>query len=1107
MQGPLDTRSGARMGRWTRMHWCLDLEAGTLQSSCLEGDGGQVDPATAAAAHEVRLLEKLQLNPDKCELTFRKGSCVFRLRAQSEEEAREWFEKLKLGGAAPGDQGPVDEPEGPHEPAREPGSLLAALMASNSLKNWEPGEEPPTAVYRRLYDEHKDRQQRLQLRREALDLQEAEQLEQDKRAAWKTAVSPRCEMDAQRAAERCMEWGLQKQRELYEKQVLEAYRSVEETRSFQARPLPSSSMRRSGSEGAVGWSRARGADCSVEDRLASWQGARNAGLEKRRLQQREEADRLQRPLPAPPDWRAQARADAARSGWRPPRGGRGPEAAPAEPPGPPRGRPPPTAAQQRRADAARSAARRARAAEAASEAVPGGPAVAAAAAAAACSPPARGGGAQRRASAAASPRAAAAAASPRPSARPGGLLAVPPLRVPVAAGSAPSRCTASGRASPSAPSARSAADSAASERSGAYRTDATLAAVLGAVRHRLPDFDDASLRKECDELHEALVAAQGILREAHEKCRLSEGAMALAEVPAQRVFRDVLLPERVQSMEPDVVVQNETDLDELLASAAHAQAEILRALGSTVAADRPASSPPKGGKIYRPLGGLASFAYNPGIKTKSAAAVKALVRYGAMEDRTRRHQHLMDLARLESVKRLFEVVRIRNLFKEPGRLGHRHIEVLVCVGVRDPLIPGELMPHICELRLETVEHYAAREKSWPLIDFFCKRLGAAVLEVQPQEVSLARDAIEYIALGTLTEPPERACARMLRRRIASVFGSTTCGWRQLLGGKRLVDFEHFSKACRILNCLGQPSDYWIALNPGLGDRLSLFEARFFRRLALLRGTHARPDCRDAGALFRCALGLAGVGAPSRVGRFDFRALARPLGIDRDEADLLFKCLCQDGGRPGPGARRHRVAAQAALQRAGGAPGAPAARAAGLGSRLAGLAGLRPALGAAQRLLLRGLGTPACAGTASTAVGPPPRAAASSWTLRPQRAPGPLQRPRRGLQLLRRAHGAPGLHGRRGGPRRARRLPRPGPPGSEREKRQLRQRHRGGGERPARAVAGEGLARRSCGCGPRRLRRLFLNARRRSEGGADVVVGGWRCTVDAPAARRSLQDAF
>ncbi|CAK0810845.1 unnamed protein product, partial [Prorocentrum cordatum] len=77
---------------------------------------------------------------------------------------------------------------------------------------------------------------------------------------------------------------------------------------------------------------------------------------------------------------------------------------------------------------------------------------------------------------------------------------------------------------------------------------------------------------------------------------------------------------------------------------------------------------------------MALFAYNPGVKPRAAAEVKALASYGPAEG-GRRHRHLLDLARLslvfgscemlqlglDSVLRQFKVLGVRNLFRCPSR--------------------------------------------------------------------------------------------------------------------------------------------------------------------------------------------------------------------------------------------------------------------------------------------------------------------------------------------------------------------------------------------------------------------------------------------------------
>ncbi|CAK0810840.1 unnamed protein product [Prorocentrum cordatum] len=130
-----------------------------------------------------------------------------------------------------------------------------------------------------------------------------------------------------------------------------------------------------------------------------------------------------------------------------------------------------------------------------------------------------------------------------------------------------------------------------------------------------------------------------------------------------------------RSLEPNPVRQLEHDLDDLLDSARQAQEQLQALVAPSQGAWPPGQVAEKPEAFP-----MALFAYNPGVKPRAAAEVKALASYGPAEG-GRRHRHLLDLARLslvfgscemlqlglDSVLRQFKVLGVRNLFRCPSR--------------------------------------------------------------------------------------------------------------------------------------------------------------------------------------------------------------------------------------------------------------------------------------------------------------------------------------------------------------------------------------------------------------------------------------------------------
>merc|ERR1719399_2775015 len=156
---------------------------------------------------------------------------------------------------------------------------------------------------------------------------------------------------------------------------------------------------------------------------------------------------------------------------------------------------------------------------------------------------------------------------------------------------------------------------------------------------------------------------------------------------------------------------------------------------------------------------IAHYAYDPGVKSRVAARTKAFVRYGPTEG-PRRHRHLLDVARLklvfsscemlqaglDQILRRFEVVDVRNFFATPGRLGVRYVEVLVVVHVeRDP---GDMIPHVCELRLEELCFNKSQEVARPHMEELYQQLQR-IYDVAHKDVS----AIQYLVHMVLQNLP------------------------------------------------------------------------------------------------------------------------------------------------------------------------------------------------------------------------------------------------------------------------------------------------------------------------------------------------------------------
>eukprot|EP00933_Yihiella_yeosuensis_P080212 TRINITY_DN93614_c0_g1_i1.p1 TRINITY_DN93614_c0_g1~~TRINITY_DN93614_c0_g1_i1.p1 ORF type:complete len:736 (+),score=171.92 TRINITY_DN93614_c0_g1_i1:298-2208(+) len=307
---------------------------------------------------------------------------------------------------------------------------------------------------------------------------------------------------------------------------------------------------------------------------------------------------------------------------------------------------------------------------------------------------------------------------------------------------------------------------------------------------------------------------------------------------------------------------------------------------------------------------MALFAYNPGVKSPEAAKIKALVRYGPAEG-TRRHRHLLDLARLslvfassdlllaglETMTGQFEVVDVRNSFRLPSKSGLRMVEVLLIVEVdmEDGRPPT---PFVCEVRLEEHSFWKARQRAEvhlnELMSHMSKHYSSAVR---------VPGTVEYVARWSLDSPADSHNCRIMRRHCVRHFGSSVGAWRRAFGNNRLVSFSQFRDICKELKCREHATEYWQELDSGRGGCVSLFELdpeavalleKLFCRVLALCDVKS-PDDIDIDSMWQR---LTFCVRPQKEGRLEiqeWRAVLKPLGLRTEEANALFNSLDAGGG--------------------------------------------------------------------------------------------------------------------------------------------------------------------------------------------------------------------
>jgi len=250
-------------------------------------------------------------------------------------------------------------------------------------------------------------------------------------------------------------------------------------------------------------------------------------------------------------------------------------------------------------------------------------------------------------------------------------------------------------------------------------------------------------------------------------------------------------------------------------------------------------------------------------------------------------------AGLDHIIDKFEVVHVCNGFAAAHRLGNRFVEVLLVVNARKE---GEQsMPHVCELRLEELSFYRARELAAPHLGTFFERLHTIY-----ERTSTNPDAISYLARSVLDSSPEVHSLRQFRRHIARRFGSTVGGWRRGLSGPRFVTFDRFRDMCQSLKCRDHAPELWAELDSSHGGCVSLFEldaeavamlVKFRMKILMF----AESDNVDQDMLFSRLTARTQLVRAGQLEVHEFRAVVKALGIGNAEADRLFSYLDYQGG--------------------------------------------------------------------------------------------------------------------------------------------------------------------------------------------------------------------
>lgn len=431
---------------------------------------------------------------------------------------------------------------------------------------------------------------------------------------------------------------------------------------------------------------------------------------------------------------------------------------------------------------------------------------------------------------------------------------------------------------------------------------------------------DEALTKELAGMVPLVEEVLTMYAEAQDNCRTMSTA-ALDLMQTQRIYNDKeLVPDEKGfdfCIEPCPLMQKTENLDQLLTEAEKAHWSLLARIGpqdtSTMshidALELIKKRWPSGSRWHNPVAARgATFAYNPGPKTKSSTWAKAFTRYGPTVGTTR-HRHMLDLARctlvfpnqtllrsgLQQITQDFRVVGIHNYYspKFQNLLGDRCILVYVI------MTEGLDIPHICELRLEEAAYFAARQDSEPILEAIGKRFSEIY-----DKTTTPPGCIKYLVKHVLTKAKPSHSLAVFRRHMARHYGSSVVAWRRMFGNAPTVSYNNFREVCCQLSLRKDTTQFWTELDPTLAGCISLFDldpaavsllARFYSHLL---GSIELEGDTSAAALFEKLASRTPANKPNKPGRLEaheFRQAVKVFGFSWQEADRIFQYLDFMGG--------------------------------------------------------------------------------------------------------------------------------------------------------------------------------------------------------------------
>jgi len=236
---------------------------------------------------------------------------------------------------------------------------------------------------------------------------------------------------------------------------------------------------------------------------------------------------------------------------------------------------------------------------------------------------------------------------------------------------------------------------------------------------------------------------------------------------------------------------------------------------------------------------------------------------------------------------------VRNFYQEGWQsiLNDKHVAVQVVIS------EGLEIPHICEITLQEMCFYLAREVTDPWVKQITDQFVKAY---QHRKCHTDPSAIEYCVKHYLTKVKPGHKLTCFLRHVFKHYGSIVVAWRRELGNGPTVTFNDFRRMCQTLLYREHAVQFWTELDCCEAGCLSLFDLDpkaviLLGRLYVKLMGIAKNNNFTAEHLFERMTVKIRLNRPGHLEFHEFKEALRLLGFNPGECRKLFLFMDGNGG--------------------------------------------------------------------------------------------------------------------------------------------------------------------------------------------------------------------